>query len=659
MKNNIKSKNMLSAMLFSYSTVIIGLIFIFAVISYFIVSTNIEKRGASAGTATLEKTVNWIDFSLENLEESVNQMMGQQFVEDFTDFEYGGGLMTPDDVLKINTMTEQFRGYFLNNSIIENAYLYSYRTQRVLTTEGSFIMINDMIDNNWQQLLSSDMPINLWKPRSVGSDETINLTLIKSFPAFSSNPDVAFIVNVSENKIQNYIDSIMKMQGGMAVVSDTDGKIISHTEKNLIGTDINESLSVYEKIENSIKVEPISFSYGIKSRNILYSCVSDYTDWRYIYIADSNRTGTWLFTIILLLVIIMSCVCIFIVKNISQRIYMPVENLVNSVIEKTSLKNDNIRETDYLKEVIDRLDVERDELSKLLRENIYAIKQNYITNVIYGMKISRSKLEQQRSYLNLDFTANMFHVAVIKINEYDRFCSENNRFDRELLCYGASNIAEELINEKYTGIACDIEQSRIVILFCVNNYDDSVMEVLENIKKQIDSYMEFSVSIGCGKLVSGLEHTYRSYVQAQQAFEKCGLVEGVSMYDDSMEKTGEYSEEQLRKRKTHINRAIQCINENYNEDISLEWVSEQINISPQYISMLFKQDFGENFLSYLNRIRVEKAKHFLGDKQTFYKINTIGEMVGFNNVNTFMRVFKKYTGMTPGKYREMINENNR
>ena len=201
MKNNIKSKNMLSAMLFSYSTVIIGLIFIFAVISYFIVSTNIEKRGASAGTATLEKTVNWIDFSLENLEESVNQMMGQQFVDDFTDFEYGGGLMTPDDVLKINTMTEQFRGYFLNNSIIENAYLYSYRTQRVLTTEGSFIMINDMIDNNWQQLLSSDMPINLWKPRSVGSDETINLTLIKSFPAFSSNPDVAFIVNVSENKI--------------------------------------------------------------------------------------------------------------------------------------------------------------------------------------------------------------------------------------------------------------------------------------------------------------------------------------------------------------------------------------------------------------------------------------------------------------------------
>ena len=88
-------------------------------------------------------------------------------------------------------------------------------------------------------------------------------------------------------------------------------------------------------------------------------------------------------------------------------------------------------------------------------------------------------------------------------------------------------------------------------------------------------------------------------------------------------------------------------------------MSEQINISPQYISMLFKQDFGENFLSYLNRIRVEKAKHFLGDKQTFYKINTIGEMVGFNNVNTFMRVFKKYTGMTPGKYREMINENNR
>ena len=105
--------------------------------------------------------------------------------------------------------------------------------------------------------------------------------------------------------------------------------------------------------------------------------------------------------------------------------------------------------------------------------------------------------------------------------------------------------------------------------------------------------------------------------------------------------------------KRHMDRAIACINENYDKDISLQWVGEQMGLSPQYISALFRQEYGETFLNYLNKVRIEAAKRLLAGAKESASFQVIGEMVGFNSVHTFMRVFKKYEGITPGKYRDM------
>ena len=58
-------------------------------------------------------------------------------------------------------------------------------------------------------------------------------------------------------------------------------------------------------------------------------------------------------------------------------------------------------------------------------------------------------------------------------------------------------------------------------------------------------------------------------------------------------------------------------------------------------------------MNYLNKVRIEAAKRLLAGAKESASFQVIGEMVGFNSVHTFMRVFKKYEGITPGKYREM------
>lgn len=84
-------------------------------------------------------------------------------------------------------------------------------------------------------------------------------------------------------------------------------------------------------------------------------------------------------------------------------------------------------------------------------------------------------------------------------------------------------------------------------------------------------------------------------------------------------------------------------------DISLDTVSDILNINASYFSTLFKRSFGVNFLDYLTELRINAARELLMDP--LRSTAEIAEMVGYENANYFTRVFKKKTGMTPTKYR--------
>lgn len=100
--------------------------------------------------------------------------------------------------------------------------------------------------------------------------------------------------------------------------------------------------------------------------------------------------------------------------------------------------------------------------------------------------------------------------------------------------------------------------------------------------------------------------------------------------------------------------AIQYIESNYNNpDLSLDLVCSEINISVSHLSMLFKKKKGINFIKYIITFRMEMAKKLF--RETDLKVINVSTQCGYSNVYYFSHSFKKYTGVTPGKYRE--NEN--
>lgn len=98
-----------------------------------------------------------------------------------------------------------------------------------------------------------------------------------------------------------------------------------------------------------------------------------------------------------------------------------------------------------------------------------------------------------------------------------------------------------------------------------------------------------------------------------------------------------------------VKKAMLYIQENYSRDISLDDVSSQVNISPYYFSKIFKEETGENFIEYLTRVRIDKAKELLVDENV--SVKEAGIQSGYSDPNYFSRIFKKQMDMTPSEYK--------
>lgn len=121
-------------------------------------------------------------------------------------------------------------------------------------------------------------------------------------------------------------------------------------------------------------------------------------------------------------------------------------------------------------------------------------------------------------------------------------------------------------------------------------------------------------------------------------------------YNEIQEKHDE--KPKLKKINNILKPALEYIENNYNEDISLEKMAFVCNVSSSYFSKLFKKEIGVNFSAYINNYRVDKAKNLL--KDTDMPVLNIALDLGFEDCGYFIKVFKKIEGVTPNIYRQKV-----
>ncbi|MFD0677642.1 MULTISPECIES: response regulator transcription factor [unclassified Paenibacillus] len=109
------------------------------------------------------------------------------------------------------------------------------------------------------------------------------------------------------------------------------------------------------------------------------------------------------------------------------------------------------------------------------------------------------------------------------------------------------------------------------------------------------------------------------------------------------------SSETKNARESAVQQTQKFVQANLTVDVSLQAISDCLQMHPAYLSRIYKLETGENLSDYIYRLKMEQSAHLL--KTSTRKIYEIAIEVGYQNPNYFIKVFKKHFGITPQDYR--------
>lgn len=92
--------------------------------------------------------------------------------------------------------------------------------------------------------------------------------------------------------------------------------------------------------------------------------------------------------------------------------------------------------------------------------------------------------------------------------------------------------------------------------------------------------------------------------------------------------------------------------ENVCDNIDLSTISTHFSISKNYFCNLFRSEVGETFLTYVRKVKMAHAKILF--QSGSYKIYEVGKLLGYEDINYFSKLFKKFVGITPSEYKNTL-----
>ena len=237
------------------------------------------------------------------------------------------------------------------------------------------------------------------------------------------------------------------------------------------------------------------------------------------------------------------------------------------------------------------------------------------------------------------------------------FCDDMNTENKSSEVSAVISIekAKQLINFLQLGDA-QTSLSMINALIHTAPHDSPVkyrvflFDLISTLIRAIETVGKDDISVKLSDELCGLTEISDAAVISERINEI--ITEFCRLRSESISANEEKELEENLSKKDIVSEAKKFIRENYtNQALNIAMIGEYFNITPYYVSNIFKKSENISMLDYISVTRIENAKELL--VTTDLNLESIALQCGFSNIRTFMRVFQKFEVITPGKYKEL------
>jgi two-component system response regulator YesN len=201
------------------------------------------------------------------------------------------------------------------------------------------------------------------------------------------------------------------------------------------------------------------------------------------------------------------------------------------------------------------------------------------------------------------------------------------------LKYASKKDIDSIIQDYIKVLGDNFGENQMLVFFVFGEIIVAASKIVEALGGDIRKIAPFSLNQDDIQYISGSRAVFFQKVH--------DLLSAVIEYRDA-HTAGRYQ--------SVIVKAREYIDRNFTSaDISLYSTAAHVGISPNHLSTVFAQETGENFIDYLTRVRIERAKQLLAD--TTMKSANIAYETGFSDPHYFSYIFKKNTGFSPREFR--------
>lgn len=305
------------------------------------------------------------------------------------------------------------------------------------------------------------------------------------------------------------------------------------------------------------------------------------------------------------------------------------------------IKQDDLK--NIMKEVeVKRKDIERN--YRILDKSIEVLKKDFFKYILFTNK-------------DINFKTDELLLENMQLSEeyiYKMIVTDRKEYNANILKDFINSISAEYNKIEYA--VFNLEDNIYIIFY----FDSKQYRNIDVINEKIEN--EIEVFVNNNRNVYILRYTDKVW-KLREYYKLVKKLKENMYYDDGSKKYFVNDSDKLLEALNNgdnnpnavaINLAKQYIINNFNKNITLKDVANEVLLSQNYLSELFKKETGEGFYDFLSNYRIKKAKELL--LTTNLRIYEIGQKVGYNDSITFGRAFKKIAGTTPNNFRNNKEE---